>query len=204
MNLTGDEQRALAVSAMGPSLGNTYYLLSQDAQWVHIHWSEYHEFYGVGEEVISVLKRTAPSFFSRLQKTMWRDVLMRISRLTDPISVGNKRNLSIAILPGLVQDAELRESVDTEVRQAVLLAKFARDIRNRRLAHTDLDYAEKPEIRPLAKASVDKIDAVLAAIGKVLNTVQLHFLDSTTSYGSPILNRGVRELLYHLRRSDEL
>jgi HEPN superfamily AbiU2-like protein len=81
------------------------------------------------------------SCFRRLQEELWEMSLLHIARLTDPpFSFGNKDkpNLSFKALPNLVTDAKAKADVTTHVEQAIKATEFARDWRNRQIAHKDL------------------------------------------------------------------
>ena len=66
---------------------------------------------------------------------------------------------------------------------AISVSGFARDWRNRYLAHRDLALA-LGRAQPLEDASRHLVRVAIAAVADVLNAIQGHYLQSTTYYGS--------------------
>src|SRR6185503_12931063 len=120
---------------MGATLGELYFLLSRELAWLHFSWSEYRTLYGTSEETIGVLNSAAPRFFYYLDYLMWHDVLLHICRLTDPPASAGRNNLTLAQLPLAIADPILRDSVIDLLAAARSESEFARDWRNRHLAH---------------------------------------------------------------------
>ena len=81
-------------------------------------------------------------------------------------------SLSIRQLPALV-NRSARDEVRQRSKKALSRAKFARDWRNRRLAHTDLALAlGSGNAKPLQTASRALVAESLEAIAATLNIVQ--------------------------------
>ena len=107
--------------------------------------------------------------------------------------------MTIKRLIPLVTDSILAARVTHEIEEAVRNTEFARDWRNRRLAHRDLAQVLEPQLRPLALASRANVEAALASLCKVMNSVELHYENSTTSYERVIVaDSGAEALLYYL------
>jgi hypothetical protein len=119
-----------------------------------------------------------------------------------------KSNLTIRNLPDLIDDADVKERVSQLVRVAMEKTGFARDWRNRRIAHQDLRLAlgEGP-IEPLAKAQREEVDAALEAIVAVMNEVDICFTGAETCYDLLTPHHGAVALLYvidnGLKREEE-
>ena len=99
----------------------------------------------------------------------------------------------------LITDSTLAARVALEVEEAVRNTEFARDWRNRRLAHRDITQVLAPQLYPLAIASRNHIETALASLCKVMNSIELHYENSTTSYEHVIVaDSGAGALLYYL------
>jgi hypothetical protein len=94
---------------MGEALGTVYSALWQSMAITYHYWNEYVVLFGAKPERIALLNRAAPSFFRMLQDELWENSLMQLVRFTDPEKSpgkGDRTNLSIRTLPGLIADAK--------------------------------------------------------------------------------------------------
>ncbi len=196
---TAAESKADHVAKMGDEVGPTYDALWQEVAWVHNKWKEYTELFGTSSSRIELLNNAAPSFFRTVQDALWEDVLLHIARLTDsPRSMG-KDNLSVRRLAQLVSNTPTGPTVDDLNSKALKATEFARDWRNRRLAHKDLDLALGQHVEPLAPASRAAVKEALAALSAVLNAVASHYLDSTTMFELGVDAGGAVSVLHTLK-----
>lgn len=174
--LTTEDVRREAVAAMGSQLGEIYHSLSDQVSWLHLKWDTLCELF-VNRETVDLLNSAAPAFFHELQRQMREDIFLHLCRITDPPSSGGKSNLTLRRLPGLVSDPKLRSNLEVMVDAAVQRTAFARDWRNRRLAHTELNRSQ-----PLASVSRKHAEDALDAIRKVMNQLEQTYLNKTVSY----------------------
>lgn len=196
---TAAEMLAAKRQKMPGDLADLHFQLGQDLNWLHINWKEYKRLFTVSEKHVALLNATAPRFFVRYEQIVWHDTLLHLCRLTDPPKSVGKDNLTIRRLIPLVTDSTLAERVNLEVEEAVQNTEFARDWRNRRLAHRDLAQALEPQLYPLALASCARVEAALESLCKVMNSVELHYENSTTSYEDVnVADSGAEALLYYL------
>jgi hypothetical protein len=74
-----------------------------------------------------------------------------------------------------------------------------REIRNKRLAHSDLKTAmgQRAENDPLMMASRQHVEEALKAIRDFMNAVQGHYFDGETGYEHVILGPGDGDALIH-------
>ena len=179
---TAEEVKEGHVAALGSNLGLLYNHLSDECTWLHMKWREYSELFGTSPERLDVLNAAAGSFFRIVQDVMWDDALLGLARLTDPERTGKYENLSIQALPKYLTDP-LLSLVESDIESAVKATGFARDWRNRRIAHTDLGLAlGGGSAKPLEHASRISVNDALAAIASVLNRIDQHYFDSTVMY----------------------
>jgi hypothetical protein len=176
-----EDVRAQHLSSFGEVLGPLYTALSSDVLWLHIKWLEYRELYAGSSERIRLLNDSAPNFFGMLQSILWHDVLLHIARLTDPPRQPGGENLTLLSLPEVLDDTDLQAEVETKLDCAVAAANFARQYRNKHLAHRDLDHAlERAE--PLTQGSRQQVEEVLGLFVEALNTVNNHYCEATQLY----------------------
>jgi len=195
---TAEEAKAANIAAMGETLGAVYSELWQEVAWIHTRWEHYLELFGTSPSRIELLNQAAPSLFRTVQDTVFEAVLLHLARLTDPSKSVGRPNLSLRKLAELAAGSPVAAQVTELTSNAVSATEFARDWRNRKLAHSDLSLALGEHVFPLAPASRLAVKTALAAIVDVLNAVSHHYADSTSAFDFPSGNDGV-SLLYVIR-----
>jgi len=144
-------------------------------------WGEYVILYGTSEENVDLLNQAAPAFSKMIQDALWENVLMHLCRLVDSRSTLGKENLTVLRLPELVSGS-LKMEVEQAISDVLKSCDFAKDWRNRRISHSDLDLSTGASSQPLAVASRAKVREALKGLCKVLNLVESHYTNSTVMY----------------------
>lgn len=194
-----DEVLAELKRTLGPDLAEVFHKLETDLVWLHMKWRQYRELYGTSQSRLDLLNESAPLFFRVVQDSVWEDTLLSVARLTDRTGDGSKRNLSICHLPDLVSDPSVRLELEASISLAIEAASFARDWRNRRIAHRDLNHALDPHATPLAAASRQRIEEALTALRNVLNTVNKRLRNTTFMFEPTGSTHSAVSLLYVVR-----
>lgn len=198
-SLTREERQQARQRNMPGELADLHWHLEEELVWLHLNWKEYKSLYATNEKRVGLLNATAPNFFAHLEDLVWRETLLHLCRLTDPPKSVGKRNLTVRRLPDAVTDAQLRPRVEEQVDAAAKAAQFARDWRNRRLAHRSLDYVLAPQLKPLQEASRKKVESALLALREPMNTLSVHYEDVHHDYEGVIAAfSGAQALLYYL------
>lgn len=179
---TAAEAKAANIAAMGEPLGAVYSELWQEVAWIHSNWTHYLELFGTKPSRIELLNSVAPSFFRTVQDTLFEAVLLHLTRLTDPAETAKKTNLSLRHLAELAVNDGVGLGIEELTAKAVHATEFARDWRNRRLAHRDLGLAMGEPVEPLASASRLAVKEALITIVDVLNAVSSRYTDSTSFF----------------------
>lgn len=199
--LSADEIRAAKLAAMPAPLGELHYVLSNEVTWLHIKWNDFLSLFGSEAETLELLNQTAPHFFHDLQRMIWEDVLLHLCRLTDPPRSAGRSNLTLRQMLPHISDAALKTEAGSLIDAAEYKTKFARDWRNRRLAHRELPPLDGQMAQPLATASRQHVEDALAPIRDVMNRIESHYENSTTGYQLTIEPlTGVRSLLFYLEK----
>lgn len=193
---TADEARAEYERVMGSELGAIYNALWQQLAWLHGKWGEYVDLFGTRESRVTLMNEAAPRFFRIVQDSLFDDVLIHVARLTDPPKSSGRDNLTIQRLPPLVGIA-VRPDVEAKTAAALTTCAFARDWRNRRIAHGDYELAlDLPRAKPLTPTSRQMVREALESLCGVINAVGLHYLDSTNLFDAGPTHNGALSLLY--------
>lgn len=198
---TAEEVKQEHIEKLGDNLGSLFHELSNEVAWLYIKWAEYVELFGKAPSRIDLLNQSAPLFFRIVQDSLWENVLLHITRLTDPPISGKKssgrKNLSIQCLSVLV-DQEIKETITKQINTAIEKSSFCRDWRNRHIAHRDLKLAMGEQAEPLKQASRAKVKIALESIANVLNTISEHYMKSTVGFDLTVEPGGAGDLLYVL------
>jgi hypothetical protein len=202
-HLNQDEVRAQNIAAMGARLGALYTDLYKEILWLHVVWRQYRVLFGTSQPRFELLQKAARSFFGMLDDTLWESVLLHICRLTDPPVVGrrsSKQTLTLLRLAGAIPEPEFAKRVRSLVGRARTTAKFARDERDRRIAHRDLELVQSENARPLERGSRASVEGVLALFRDIVDAMEGHYFSrekTTFDYVSP--PNDAEALLYQLR-----
>jgi len=198
-----DETLHKIIAAMGPDLGRVFYALYLEVVWLHAIWLEYCVIYGTSKEQLQIANRAAGFFFRIVQDELWDSVLLRIARLHDDIKTSRFENLTLKALPPLITDSETSCEIKRLVDISTCKAKFAREHRNKRIAHSDLSRATNPASVMLDGISRRQIEEMLEAIRKVMNAIDFCYRNLTVGYEFFDYLNGANRLLNILRRIEQ-
>jgi hypothetical protein len=181
-------------------IAELYTPLFSQVSHLHAQWEIYRQLYVAGPETFHLLKWAANGFFRVVQDTLASEILLTISRLTDAKQTGARHNLSLDQLTHSVDQPKfpvLRAEIVKRLTQAQQACAFARDVRNKLLAHSDLSTSLRDREAVISQATTTNFDAALVSIAHVMNAIPAHFDSSTVVYeiarmpgdGNSLLNR---------------
>ena len=156
---------------LGQEFGEVFYELRVGWLLALARYDEFSRLFGSRKHV-EHLNAIGGGFFGDVQHIFWDDLILRLCRLTDPIGTGTKRNLTIQIVPELCGPS-LNTEIRCRVDRAVEATGFARDHRNRRIAHEDYDLTLRKDPEALSAGSLKKAKISLDSIHAVLDSVYL-------------------------------
>ena len=107
------------------------------------------------------------AFMGDVQRSLWRDLLLYITRLTDR----GTRNLTVRGLLRFCDDPELSARVKSLVDAAVEAARFARLWRDKIISHSDLSLVTDPHATPLEPVTFAQAEKALDAVHAVLDAI---------------------------------
>jgi hypothetical protein len=124
--------------------------------------------------------------------------------MTDPPQTFGKDNLSLrALVASLNSTAEpsFRAELVAAVDDAERKSDFARQWRNKRLAHTDLPAAAGGVATVLPDLGKSQIGAAIESIGRAMNCAERHYLRSEVGWDVfDFASVGVLSLIHYLRK----
>src|SRR5262249_16181163 len=103
-----------------------------------------------------------------------------------------------------VADANVKGDLEKAVAEAMKETAFARDWRNRLIAHRDLKLALEEPTTSLADASRAQVNTALTSLSAVLNLLTKHYLEPESRFALVARHNGAVTLLYALHRNDKV
>jgi hypothetical protein len=196
----GAGKRDEHIRIFGPKLGPVYYELHNEVVWLYAKWLEYRKLYAESEKRINLLNETASFFFYAIEAVLREDVLLHISRLTDPPRKSKYKMLSLLILPTLVNDKMLENELEILLKESLIKCKFAREWRNRQIAHSDYSLAINVDgtAKGLPSVSRQQIGEAIDSIKVVLNRVSEAYSHTPTAFELFHTSSGADTLTFYL------
>lgn len=169
----------------------------------HVRWTLALQLFGSIDRV-KLLYDLANVLFDQVKQTMFSDVVLKLSQLTDKARMGKNENLSLHRLREVVEANEpglaAKLQLDSMIQSMESVCTSIREMRNRTIAHRD--WGRRAEPTPVTNK--EEIDQALALAAQIMNAVHLHYENTTIRYepypGSPDGER----LIYHVQRYAEL
>lgn len=157
---------------------------------LHLRWKLYRHLYAGPKEDIVLLNNSAPSIFAVLQSLLFEDCVLRICRITDPASRGAYEYLSVHQLAeslGTVDAADFGCDLQPMLRDLEAACSKMRILRNRQIAHADLDQALRITAEPLPGIAIEDVNVALHLLSKLLNRLEVSLRRSRTFYGDVLI-----------------
>ncbi len=201
---SADEVKAEFVQCFPGGAGELACELSWSITHLHLKWKHYRSLFATSMERIDLLNRAAPALFRWLETIMRNDVVLAITRLTDPPRTGKHANASLERLVELIEPHVVDSVALAGWKSDLAVLKTAveplRDLRNRFLAHdnmaTALDYHPLP---PPGFSRAD-VEALLERIRGLFESIEEKFCGSHTPHES-VDAQGGEQLIASLERA---
>lgn len=168
-----------------------------------LRWKIFCQLFDSGPENIKLLNKSGSNVFGLFQRLVLDDVMISLSRLTDPEKFSGNENASIR---NVVAEARTFLSANTIAEVEVLIKELdnhvlnVRTHRNKALAHSDLSHALN--VSALPSVTYDELEKAMKTLQEIVNKVSSETLRWTTHY-DPIIQYGCGgdSLLKVLKRS---
>jgi len=165
---------------LGEEFGSDLFYLRNKYLNTRIEWRFYRSFYGTNPERVQLLNESSGIFFRTIETTLFEAVILGLCRLLDPIETGRGRgaraNMTFRRLEKFIVPVERKDRWNELVESAENATEFARDWRNRKIAHSD--YLVSSQLELLTEASRERVQISLEEIGEILSWIYREFLDS--------------------------
>lgn len=180
MELSEDTLLRRYVDHLGSDFGEYYYYLNQSVFGLVGIWDVYRAFFGTNEERVELLNRASGFVALTIQDSLHERVILGICQMTDPSASQGRKNLTLQALPPYIADPNRRDEVSALVAQAVSATGFARDLRNKLIAHSDFSAAVGSY--QVDYSSIERIVLAIKSIIAPLRYIHLHYFDSAQMY----------------------
>jgi hypothetical protein len=160
---------------MGRELGPVYNRLQSECTLLNSTWQQFTELFATNKQRVEVLRWSGEHFFYIVRNVFLESTLLKLSRITDPRATRKKQNVSLALLPSLV-DGVLRPKINEALEKVGNSTEFARDWRNRHIAHQDFGLVFDNTAEPLVTVTPKMITDAIADINFLLNLVESHYV----------------------------
>ena len=193
---TTEEAKQFRIEKLGREFGTFYHSLVNELYGLQTNWNEYRELFGENEERVKLLNKTAPLSFYVIQNVLWENLMLGISKITDPPKSAGEKNLTIQSIPYFVSDNALKTHLSNLISEIKEASKFCRDWRNRYIAHNDFNLkVGNQNALPLETASRTKFKVVLKKIHEFINLIESHYFDQEIYFEFLRNDRGALFLL---------
>ena len=197
---SGEQVRDEMVEKLGHDFGRLLNSLYNEISWLTFKWIEFRELYGTKESRFDIMNKTAPFFFSTIQKVLWENLLLGVARITDPPQTAGKKNTTLRALGQHIKDEEFKIEFEKEISEILTASEFCRDWRNRWIAHMDYELSiNRDSAVPLQTANRWKLRTTLEKIQALYNKVSFRYLNSSTPWEMLSSHTGAVSLLYRLQ-----
>ena len=169
---------------------------------LNLSMSAYSQLYS-SKEVIEILNGSAPRFFSLLQSWLPWTIYLQIGHLIiDPAQIGPRSNASFAgfvkVLRNAGKTAEA-DALDKDLKALEPAVQKIRTIRNRMLAHADLQIVLRKD-PPIPDVPHEELEALVDEIGKTYIRTDARFRKKETYFKGIGTFTGVDALTVFLER----
>ncbi|GJL73385.1 MAG: hypothetical protein NMNS01_25840 [Nitrosomonas sp.] len=175
---------------MDNELNKAFEKSQQELTHLYYRWIMYVQIFGTNTHRIDLVNQTASNFLIEFQWLVIDNMVLALSKFTDPVRMRGNDNLSFPYLIEHIKKTDKNEIVD-DLKQTLKdlneTTKHFRDIRNKRIAHNDMAVSLDSDESPLPGVSRADVNAALKVAGDFLNKIELAYLNSTTAYELTIL-----------------
>jgi hypothetical protein len=162
---------------------------------LHDTLDEYTYLFMEDQERVNLLNKAAGWFFGRVQLFMRTDMILGVSRLTDPAGTGERTNLTLEALltdPKLEQKPDLRAELQKRIGEVRAKAETIRKFRHKQLAHMDHAAALGDARMIIGFISIADIRDVATDMEEIYNLHGVNTRDSTAFFDLSSMGRASR------------
>lgn len=204
-----DEESSAEVSMLSrlhkaelpPDINEVFEPLRNEISFLHGYWEVYQQVFA--DPAIGKVMELTPGGFRLIKLTMHNEIVMGLSRVTDPKATGKKENLTLQQLLHVVEkhctDGVLLDQLKQDEEELRKECEPFRAIRNRSLAHLDLPTFLGSHPDPLPAMDVERVKDCLERLARFMNDVLGHLTTKMFDF-VPHLGPRPQNIVYGLRK----
>ncbi|MCT7357544.1 hypothetical protein [Thalassolituus pacificus] len=153
---------------------------------LHYIWKEYRKVFTGRPEDVAILNQSGSNFLYIVQHSLLDQVALMFSKLTDRNKQRSDENLSLAQVNVYASDngdldlvKDLKELLD-HLKEG---CERFRVLRNKRIAHSDLNHELNIHETPLEGISMAYVEEALDRLDRFMNRAEGYYFNRTTAYG---------------------
>ena len=186
-------------------LSTIYKNINTEVKWIHVKWNVYKQLFDSSQEKIDLINRSAPQFFGIIQQIFFVDVVLGLSRLTDPAESSGHKNLSLQLVIDEFDNSgllELSSKLDSDYEKIEQECEPIRKWRNKKISHSDFQTTLNVSDNPLPNISKVDIENVLDKIRDFMDHINSAFFESKIYYEHAMTSTGGNVLLGKLKEAE--
>lgn len=163
---------------MPPTSAKVYGYLAGEILRTRAKWIYYRQLFMDSERRVKKLSDAGNDFFGELQNILINDLILSLSRLTDPARIGQHENLTVALfIERLREESEsaLAEKLESKFAELSTSVESLRAHRKKRVAHHDLSAVTRPADNPLPPLTLRDMRVAIEVIEAFLSIAHNHF-----------------------------
>ena len=174
-----EQIRADYKAQLGEDFGEKLYFIENAFINAIAQWTICKGLFGHSKERVDVMNRVSGTVAFYISKTMYEATLLAFCRLGDPAKTRANKNLTLKSL-GQFLEGDTQDEYEHSLIKVDKSLEFARDLRNKMIAHAD-DAVALGNVE-LQGATAERFDAVIETISCSLNVINQKLRDTTTLY----------------------
>lgn len=165
-------------AALPENIREIFAEIVQDVVWLNAKWDFFLELFS-SQENTALLHDMALGSFNIIFDSIRNDVLIGICRLSDPEKTSRNVNLSLETLGNRCLHLD---NIEALVKQFKEDCSPVQKMRNKKIAHTDLNTIIHPTDYPLPGISKIQIETILQEASEILNRIYSTYVDGELSF----------------------
>ena len=188
---------------MTDTLESVFECVNRSVIQLNLRWKIFCQLFDSGSESIALLNASGAEVFCLFQRLALDDIIMTLSRLTDPSENGRNKSDENANIKYLLQKAvNLDQDTSAELHASLArIEEYVKDMRvhrNKALAHADLRHTLQPDGLP--QLCYDDLEEAMKECRELMSKLGKSLFARTCSYEVIIAyGRSGSDLLSHLR-----
>lgn len=199
------------ISVLGENSGKIYYQLINKIIGLNQEWNIYKVLFIDSKKDIDLLNKVSSYVFYVFQNNLRNELVLNISRLTEPPQTGNYYNISIPLLQRSLKagNFDLNTQNEIQLQMDLIIMKLTpplRELRNKIISHNDYEtILGKRSTQD--KLTIEIFIHLIEAINNLMNTINLKHFNSKICFENDNIPGGANQLLAKLqlwKRADSI